>query len=98
MIIETKEGNIFGCFIDRKNNDKSFIFNILTEVIIYDNKLEVGIEDQYNWYRGILNLYVKNHFYLAKDFLYSNNNKFFSNKLKMSEKKFTCRLIEIFEI
>ena len=98
MIIETKEGNIFGCFIDSKNNDKNFIFNILTEEFIYDNKLEVGIEGQYNWNRGAINMYVKNHLYLVKDFLYSNNNKFFSNKLKMKEKKFTCRLIEVYEV
>ena len=95
MIIETKEGNIFGFFLDKNNKDKNFVFNILTKELIYDNKLQ--IECQF-YYGGVPKIFVKNHFYLVKDFLYSNNNKFYSNKLKMSERKFTCRLIEIFEI
>ena len=69
--------------------------NILTKELIYDTKLQ--IECQF-YYGGVPKIFVKNHFYLVKDFLYSNNNKFYSNKLKMSERKFTCRLIEIFEI
>ena len=96
MIIETKEGNIFGCFIDRINKDKNFIFNILTEEFIYDNKLEVGIED--NLYKDNSKFLVKNHFFLANNFLYSKYNTFFSHKLKMEERKFTCRLIEIYKV
>ena len=59
MIIETKEGNIFGCFIDKNNKDNNFIFNILTEELIYDNKLEM--ECQY--YGSNQKIFIKNHFF-----------------------------------
>ena len=95
MIIETKEGNIFGFFLDKKEKNNSFIFSILTEELVYDDKLEIDIEAHYN---ANAKFYLKNYFYLGKDFLYSNNNKFFSNKLKMKEKKFTCKLIEIYKV
>ena len=95
IIIETKEGSIFGCYIDRKKYDKNFIFNILTKELIYDKNLEIEFQLYYN---STPKFIVKNHFYLVDQFLYSNNNKCFSNKLKIKEKKFTCRLMEIYEV
>ena len=89
IIIKTKEGNIFGIFQNKNNNSLDFIFNILTKEIIY------GI---FNIYKSNSKFYVYNHFYLVNNFLYSNNNKFFSTKLKMEEKRFTCNFIEIYDV
>ena len=94
FIIETKQGNIFGFFLKKKMDYKSnnnFLFNILTQEVIYDDNLEIEY-----YYKDKFT--VRNHFYLVNGFLYSYNNKFFSNKLKMNERKFTCRLLEIFSI